>query len=109
MKIDGRIINYEAIKNLPRTSPEVAGKVDKKNLSHEQKIEGKEGAGRDTIVNLSQASKEAQLTKEIIASQPDIREEKVASIKEKIEAGSYNIDYKAVADKLVDASIEEIF
>jgi len=59
-------------------------------------------------VNLSQASKEAQKIKEIIASEPDVREDKVADLKERIESGRYTIDHAKVADKLVNELIDEL-
>jgi len=43
----------------------------------EQKVEEKDRSGQDTIVNLSTTSKEFQTVREIITSEPDIREDKV--------------------------------
>ncbi|MDH4207042.1 MAG: flagellar biosynthesis anti-sigma factor FlgM, partial [Desulfobacteraceae bacterium] len=63
---------------------------------------------QDTIVNLSTASKETQTAREIIASEPDVREDKVAELRKRIESGNYTIDNKAVADKIVDSFIDEI-
>ena len=37
------------------------------------------------------------------------QQDKIAAIKEKIESGNYKIDYAGVADKLVDAFMDEIF
>ena len=108
MKIDNRIINYEINKQLPkRPENEIEG-MGGKQSSAEQKIEEKNQAGQDTIVNLSTASKEAQTAREIIASEPDVREDKVAELRKRIESGNYTIDNKAVADKIVDSFIEEI-
>jgi negative regulator of flagellin synthesis FlgM len=108
MKIDNRIINYEISKQLPKkTENEIEG-MGRKQTSNEQKVEEKNLSGQDTIVNLSTASKEAQMANEVIASEPDVREDKVAELKERIESGNYTIDNKAVADKIVDAFIDEI-
>jgi len=109
MKIDDRIINYEISKQLPKSTQNTAEVNTEKKLSDEQKLEGKAESGQDTIVNLSPALKEAQLAKEIIASEPDIREDKVSELKQKIESGTYTIDNTAVADKLVDSFIDEMF
>jgi len=108
MKIDDNIISYEISRYLPESTPNATEKIEEKQLSDKQKVEGKNGSGQDTIVNLSQASKEAQKIKEIISSEPDVREDKVSALKEKIESGRYRIDHKRVADKLVDAFIDEI-
>jgi negative regulator of flagellin synthesis FlgM len=109
MKIDDRIINYEISKQLSKSTQNATDVNREKKLCDEQPCEVKAESGKDTIVNLSSALKETQLAKEIIASQPDIREDKVSELKQKIESGKYTIDNNAVADKLVDSFIEEIF
>ncbi len=108
MKIDDRIINYEISKHLPQSTPNETKKIEEKQLSDEQKVEKQDQSGQDTIVNLSQASKETQKIKEITASEPDVREDKVSALKGKIESGRYDIDHDVVADKLVDAFLDEI-
>jgi negative regulator of flagellin synthesis FlgM len=103
MKIDDRIIYYEVSKQLPKSTQNTTELNREKQLPDEQKSAGKAESGQDTIVNLSPALKETQLAKEIIASEPDIREDKVSELKQKIDSGKYTIDYNAVADKLVDS------
>jgi len=108
MKIDNRIIQYEISKQLPKqTENEIEG-MGRKQTSNEQKVEEKNPSGQDTIVNLSTASKEAQMANEVIASEPDVREDKVAELKERIESGNYTVDNKAVTDKIVTSFIDEI-
>ena len=108
MKIDNRIIQYEISKQLPKqTENEIEG-MGRKQTSNEPKVEEKNQSGQDTIVNLSTASKEAQTAREVIASEPDVREDKVAELRERIESGNYTVDNKAVADKIVDSFIDEI-
>ncbi len=107
MKIDNRIIHYEISKQLPKqTENEIEG-MGRKQTSNEQKVEEKRSQ-QDTIVNLSTASKEAQTAREIIASEPDVREEKVSELRKRIESGNYTVDNKAVADKIVNSFIDEI-
>lgn len=108
MKIDDKIISYEINKYIPKSTQDVTEKVAKKQLSDEQKVEGENQSEQDAVVNLSRASKEAQLIKEIISSEPDVREDKVSALRERIESGKYIIDHEAVAGKLVDAFIDEI-
>jgi negative regulator of flagellin synthesis FlgM len=108
MKIDNRIIQYETSKQLPkRLENEIEG-IGGQQTSNEPKVEEKNQSGQDTIVNLSTASKEAQTAREVIASEPDVREDKVAELKKRIESGNYTVDNKAVADKIVDSFIDEI-
>ncbi len=109
MKIDDKILNYEISKYLPKSTPNATEKIGEKQLSEKQKVEGTERSDQDTIVNLSQASKEAQKIREIISSEPDVREDKVSDLKERIESGKYEIDHKAVADRLVSELIDELF
>jgi flagellar biosynthesis anti-sigma factor FlgM len=108
VKVDDKTLTYEIGKYLSKSTPNETEKIEEKQLSDKQKIEGNDRSGHDTIVNLSQASKEAQQIKEIIASEPDIREDKVAVLKEKIESGKYRIDHNRVADKLVDTFLDEL-
>ena len=108
MKIDNRVIHYEISKQLPKRSENEIEGMGEQKTSNEPKVEEKNLSGQDTIVNLSTASKEAQTAREIIASEPDVREDKVAELKKRIESGNYTIDNKAVADKIVDSFIDDI-
>lgn len=108
MKIDDKLIPYEIPKQLPQAASSAAEKAGENDLNKEQKTEGTQGTEQDTIVNISEASQKAQEIKEIIASEPDIREDKVSALKEKIESGKYTIDYDRVADKMVDAFLDEL-
>lgn len=108
MKIDDKMLNYEISKHLPKSTPDATDKVGEKQQTDGQRIEGGGQQGQDTVVNISQASKEAQRIKEIVASEPDIREDKVAELKDKIERGTYKVDNNAVADKLVDSFLDEV-
>jgi len=109
MKIDDRIINYEISKHLPKSTPDATEKIEQKRVSDEQKVEGKDRSEQDIVVNLSDASKEVQRIREIISSEPDVREDKVSALKQSIESGRYSVDHERVADKLVDAFLDEIF
>jgi flagellar biosynthesis anti-sigma factor FlgM len=108
MKIDERMIQYEISKYLPKSEANTAEKINDHRPDHEQRAEEQDGSGQDTIVNLSSASKEAQKIRGIISSEPDIREDKISSLKQKIESGNYTIDHDRVAGKLVDAFLDEL-
>ena len=62
----------------------------------------------DTIVNLSESSKQVQRAKKVIDSEPDIRLEKVRAIQEKIQKGTYKIDYHKIAENILGVFIDEI-
>lgn len=106
MKIDNKIANYEINKQLAKVMPNIK---EGQQLPDGQKNSEIKTESKDAIVNLSQASKEVRLAKEVISSTSDIREKKVSEIQEKIESGTYEINHKAVAAKLVDAFMDDIF
>jgi negative regulator of flagellin synthesis FlgM len=65
-------------------------------------------AARNDKVSLSQASKEMQLAKNAVAEVPEIREEKVAQIKQAIADNRYELNSEKIAEKLVGAHISEM-
>jgi flagellar biosynthesis anti-sigma factor FlgM len=108
MKIDDKIISYEVTGNMRNLSPGGTDRVEREKPTAGEKVSEQAPPEGDAIVRLSEASKEAQRIKEIVLSQPEIREDKVASTREKIESGDYAVDYEGVADKLVNAFIEDL-
>lgn len=60
----------------------------------------------DTL-EISQTGKDYQVAKQVVARTPDIRETKVNEIKERMEAGAYNVTIENVADKLVDEYFDQ--
>ena len=59
---------------------------------------------QDQVV-LSPEARQIQKAKDLIGSLPDIREEKVAEIRARIEAGEYQVDGEKVASKMIEASL----
>jgi negative regulator of flagellin synthesis FlgM len=58
----------------------------------------------DTVV-LSDAAKKIQDAKKQLDAIPDIREDKVAQLKEQVENGTYEIDAEKIADKMLRESL----
>ena len=56
-------------------------------------------------VALSPEAKQIQEAKKIIDSLPDIREDKVAEIRARIEDGTYSVDSEKIASKMIKESI----
>ena len=52
-------------------------------------------------VTLSQKAKDIEMIREIIRKTPDVREDRVALIKKKIESGEYRVTEKEVADQML--------
>ena len=109
MKIDDKLVSYEIGKQIPTSSSDSKEKVEREKLPEDQNAVSNNQSGQDTIVDLSPSLKEAQLINQVSAAEPDIREEKVAALKSQVDSGNYKVDTKAVADKLVDAHLEDIF
>lgn len=64
------------------------------------------GATDDVRADLSTRGKEFAAAKTAAQNTPDVREEKIAELKRRIEAGSYKMDPHAVADKMVDEHLK---
>lgn len=62
--------------------------------------------GESSKVELSPRAQEAKRIKEIAMSTPDVDEAKVAKFRQLIDDGKYNIDAKAIADRMVDEHLE---
>lgn len=57
-------------------------------------------------LNISSDARDFQLAMKAVKDNPDIREEKVLEIKRQIESGTYQVDTKKIAGKMVqDANI----
>ncbi len=81
-----------------------------KNIKDKKKIDASSGQAPKEIpksdkVVLSPRAKEIQEAKKLLDSVPDIQEEKVARIKEQIENGTYKIDAKKIAQKMIKESL----
>ena len=55
----------------------------------------------DTL-EISQLGKDYQVAKQIVAQTPDVREDKVNEIKQRLDAGTYDVSNEEVAEKLVE-------
>jgi negative regulator of flagellin synthesis FlgM len=108
MKIDDKIISYELTGKLRKLSSGDAERVAKERLPAERHVQEQQPPQGDAIVHLSEASREAQAVMELLASLPDVRNDVVADMKERIETGTYEVNYEAVADKLVDTFIDDL-
>ncbi|MCD6560834.1 MAG: flagellar biosynthesis anti-sigma factor FlgM [Deltaproteobacteria bacterium] len=60
---------------------------------------------KEDKVVLSPEVREFQRAKKLIGSIPDVRDEKVAMVKKEIEAGTYQIDGKKIAHKMIKESL----
>jgi negative regulator of flagellin synthesis FlgM len=65
------------------------------------------GSSFSDKLEISQTGKDYQIAKQVVARTPDIRESKINEIKQRMEAGTYNIGAEEVADKLVEHYFDE--
>lgn len=77
-------------------------KANKPNKTQEVK----KGGFADQL-QISSIGKDIQTAKTAVAQSPDIRADVVASMKEKIQSGTYSVDAESFADKLF-AKYEEL-
>ena len=65
------------------------------------KSNGIASMGRDQV-QISSAGRDFQIAKQAVAEASDIREDKVAEVKSKIDSGNYNVDTGDFASKLLE-------
>ncbi|MCM1538821.1 MAG: flagellar biosynthesis anti-sigma factor FlgM [bacterium] len=84
----------------------IGGLTQVQQLYSTQKKPGvhkKAGAGFSDQVQISSLGKDYQTAKTAVANSPDVREELVASLKERIQNGTYEVNGGDFADKLIKA------
>ncbi|MBO9665315.1 MAG: flagellar biosynthesis anti-sigma factor FlgM [Bdellovibrio sp.] len=62
--------------------------------------------GDSSKVELSPKAQEAKRIKELAMAAPDVDEAKVAKFRDMIDKGTYKVDAKSIADKMVDEHLE---
>lgn len=60
-------------------------------------------------VQISQAGKDFQIAKKAVADAPDVREDKISSLKSSVEAGTYQVSADDFASKLLEKYNEITF
>ena len=82
-----------------------AKNVTKAEESTKNAAQKSAAAAKGDKVLLSPKARAFQEAKKILESLPDVREDKVACIKEQIRNGTYTIDDKKVAAKMIEESV----
>jgi negative regulator of flagellin synthesis FlgM len=75
-----------------------------KTGSEEGKVSGQQGPKADTVV-ISDAAKRIQEAQTQIQAIPDVRADKVAELRARIENGTYEIKPEKIADKMIRESL----
>lgn len=66
-------------------------------------------ASSSDSITISDTAKDMASISSGVKNSPDVRADVVASLKDKIANGQYNVTGRQVADKIVQSSIDEIF
>lgn len=85
-----------------------AKKLEKTKVSgYENKSGATSSAGKNQSANaeISSKAKDMAKAKQVASDTPDVREAKIAELKERIQNKKYNVGADAIADKLVDDHI----
>jgi len=96
-------------KNLTATMEAYAGKIQQAKQPAPTDSEKEHTAVKGDTVNLSREAKEVAAIRQKLEDIPDIRDGKVAEIKEKIDAGTYDVNgQKAASNMLTESLINQI-
>lgn len=74
--------------------------------SDSKDVNASQANGQAAKVELSQRVQDIKKIKEIASKTPDVDADKVAKFKQMIAEGSYKVDAKAIADKMVDEHMQ---
>lgn len=73
-----------------------------KSSAPKRSLKSEGAAAGSAKTEISSKAKEMSKAREVAAAAPDTREEKIAELKKRITEGRYQVDAKAVADRMVD-------
>lgn len=93
MKIWGEIPKVSGVYNKQKS----VGKVDKADSVSSKK----------DVVSISKEAKDYQTVMRALKDTPEIRSEKVNSLKDKYEAGEYNVKETDIADKILKSVMDK--
>lgn len=66
------------------------------------------GSSLNDKLEISQTGKDYHVAKQILTNIPDVREDKVNEIKQRLDAGTYDISSDELADKLINRYFDEL-
>ena len=93
-----------------------SGRTSKAKEARETRETRRSGKGESAVlpqsqekVEVSPRAKEAAQARSAAAAAPDVREDKVAKIKQSMQNGNYSVDADMVASRMVDDHMETMF
>jgi len=76
-------------------------------ISRQQRAEPAPPVSPAADVEISGSTREVDRAREVLAAVPDVRIERVEEIKPLVDDGSYKVESKVLAKKMVDTSLRE--
>ena len=64
-----------------------------------------DGNKKDSV-EISQMGKDYQIAKQAVSAAPDVRQDKVNELKQKLESGNYEVSLEELADKMINDFFE---
>ncbi len=105
----GMMISQQQLLAVIRARSEPAGSVERTGEARGVEAKGVPGAGSADGISLSDRARDVVKITRALEEVPEIREDLVADIKERIEAGTYDISAEDVAEKIMGrALIDEV-
>ena len=83
-------------------------KINEEKVSSEPEKRAADSVVLEEKVTLSSAARDIQQVEKAIKELPDVREEKVHELKDRIETGKYDVNGGKIADKMLNQSILDI-
>jgi len=83
-------------------------KTNEKKVSSEAEKQAADSVVQEDKVSLSSTARDIQQAKKAVEELPDVREEKVRELKDRIEAGKYDVNGEKIAGKMLNESLLDI-
>jgi len=83
-------------------------KINEEKVSSETEKQATNSVVPEDKVNLSSTARDIQRAEKTIKKLPDVREEKVRELKDRIEAGKYDVNGEKIAGKMLNESLLDI-
>ena len=81
-------------------------KIDKVQGELNPKVDG--NAAPEEKVNLSTKARDIQQLQDAVNQLPDVREDKVRELKDRVDRGAYDVNGQKIAEKMVSESLLDI-
>lgn len=104
----GQNINTSDSKSTKASEASKAGGANKAGSAATAAVESAGASTQATKVELSQRVKDIKKIQEAAKNAPDVDTDKVAKFRQMIADGTYKVDAKAIADKMVDDAMKDI-